>query len=112
MKNKEIRGIIASTGRKKEITGRVRVVTEPLENQFANQEILVAQITRVGFVPIMKKAKAVITDRGGMICHAAIISRELKIPCIVGTRDATQMLENGDLVKIDLEKGTVVKKEK
>jgi pyruvate,water dikinase len=55
----------------------------------------------------MHKAKAIITDEGGITCHAAIVSRELNKPCIIGTRFATQILKDGDLVVVDAEKGIV-----
>jgi len=55
----------------------------------------------------MKKAVAVITDEGGITCHAAIVSRELKIPCIVGTKIATRVLKDGDKVEVDADKGVV-----
>ena len=57
----------------------------------------------------MKKAKAIITDHGGMTSHAAIVSRELSIPCIVGTKIATRVLKDGDLVEVDAERGVVIK---
>ncbi len=69
--------------------------------------ILVTPMTRPKIVPYMKKATAFITDEGGITCHAAIVSRELKKPCIVGTKIATQVLKDGDLVEVDAEKGTV-----
>ena len=57
----------------------------------------------------MKKAKAVITNEGGLTCHAAILSRELKIPCIIGTKNATKVLKDGDIVEVDAGKGIVKK---
>jgi len=57
----------------------------------------------------MKKAKAIITDEGGVTCHAAITARELKIPCIIGTKIATKVLKDGDRVEVDAEKGLVRK---
>ncbi|EKE10608.1 MAG: hypothetical protein ACD_15C00227G0001, partial [uncultured bacterium] len=59
------------------------------------------------FMSAIKKASAIITNEGGMTCHAAIISREFKIPCIVGTKIATQVLHDGDLVEVDADNGTV-----
>ncbi|OGI42784.1 MAG: hypothetical protein A2593_02385 [Candidatus Moranbacteria bacterium RIFOXYD1_FULL_44_9] len=53
----------------------------------------------------MKKAAAIITDEGGLTCHAAIVSRELKIPCIVGTKIATKIFEDNDIVEVDATKG-------
>lgn len=70
-------------------------------------EIIVSSMTTVDFLPAMKKAAAIVTDEGGIICHAAIIARELKIPCIVGTKIATQVLRNGDRVEVDADTGIV-----
>ena len=70
-------------------------------------DILVSTMTTPDFVPAMKKAAAIITDEGGITCHAAIIARELKIPCIIGTKFATQVLHDGDLVEVDADKGIV-----
>lgn len=64
-------------------------------------------MTTPDFVPAMKKAAAVITDEGGITCHAAIMSRELGIPCVIGTKIATKVLRDGDLVEVDAEKGVV-----
>jgi pyruvate,water dikinase len=58
-------------------------------------------------MPIIKKCGAIVTDEGGITCHAAVISRELEIPCIVGTKIATQVLKDGDLVEVDANKGVV-----
>jgi pyruvate,water dikinase len=55
----------------------------------------------------MRKASAIITDQGGILSHAAIVARELKIPCIVGTVDATKKLKNGQIVTVDANKGVV-----
>jgi len=59
------------------------------------------------FLPAMKKAKAIVTDEGGLTCHAAIVSRELSIPCIIGTRIATKVLKDGDLVEVDSNEGKI-----
>ena len=64
-------------------------------------------MTRPEFVPIMKKATAVITNEGGITSHAAIVSRELNIPCIIGTKRATKVLNNGDMIEMDLKKGEI-----
>ena len=55
----------------------------------------------------MQKASAIVTDQGGILSHAAIVSRELKKPCIVGSSDATKKLKNGDMVTVDADQGTV-----
>ena len=78
---------------------------------FQPGEILVTEMTNPEYVPIMKIAGAVVTDEGGVTCHAAIASRELKIPCVVGTRVATQVLKDGDRVEVDASAGVVRKLE-
>ena len=101
----ELRGNTAFAGK---VVGRVRVVFSGEDfNTFQTGEILVTSMTRPEFVPLMKKASAVITDEGGITCHAAIVSRELKIPCIIGTRVVTQILKDGDLVEVDAVNGVV-----
>ena len=59
------------------------------------------------YVPLMKKAAAIVTDEGGITCHAAIVSRELNKPCIIGVKIATKVLKDGDLIEVDAEKGVV-----
>ncbi len=71
--------------------------------------ILVTEMTTPDMVPIMKRAAAIVTDTGGLTSHAAIVSRELGIPCIVGTRDATKKLKDGDIVTVDATSGKVYK---
>lgn len=90
------------------VTGRVRLVFTPEDvRSFVEGEILVTAMTAPDFLPAIKKSKAVITDEGGITCHAAIISRELKIPCIIGTKIATKVLHDGDEVEVDADKGIV-----
>ena len=108
-KSKEIKGIVASYRTKGNITGKARIVLNPEKAKFNEGEILVASMTRPEYVPLMKKAAAIITDEGGITSHAAIISRELKIPCIVGTKIATKILKDGDLVEVDAKNGVVRK---
>lgn len=69
--------------------------------------ILVTKMTRPEIVSLIKNAAAIVTDEGGITCHAAIVSRELKKPCVVGTRVATQVLQDGDLIEVDAERGVV-----
>ena len=71
--------------------------------------VLVTSMTRPEMVVAMEKAAAIVTDEGGITSHAAIVSRELKIPCIIGTKIATRILKNGDLVEVDAFKGIVRK---
>jgi len=76
-------------------------------SEFQDGEILVTEMTAPDWVPAMKKARAIVTDCGGMTCHAAIVSRELGIPCIVGTRDGTKLLATGMQVTVDAKSGVV-----
>ncbi len=69
--------------------------------------ILVAPMTRPEIVPFLSNAKAIITNEGGITCHAAIVSRELDIPCIIGTKNATKVLKDGDLVEVDANTGII-----
>lgn len=104
---KELKGIIASLGKAR---GRVRVVQDANKaKEFYKGDILVASMTRPEYIRLMKKAAAIITDEGGITCHAAIISRELKIPCIIGTKIATKVFKDGDLVEVDADNGIVRK---
>ncbi len=70
---------------------------------------MVAHTTFPALVPAMKKASAIITDDGGLTCHAAIVSRELQTPCVVGTKHATKILHDGDVVEVDANNGIVKK---
>lgn len=101
----EIKGMIASVGIAR---GRVKKILKI--HDMANIEkgdILVSSMTRPEMVPAMKYAAAIITDEGGVTSHAAIVSRELGIPCIIGTKIATQILKDGDIVEVDANKGFV-----
>ena len=70
---------------------------------------LVSNATQPELLPAMKKAAAIVTDVGGMTCHAAIVSRELGVPCVIGTKIASQVLKDGDLVEVDASHGRVKK---
>lgn len=101
----ELKGQIACRGL---VRGIARVISDPQDDRgFQDGDILVTSMTRPEFVPIMKRAGAVITNEGGITCHAAIVSRELKKPCIIGTKIATQVLKDGDLVEVDADNGVV-----
>lgn len=90
-------------------SGPVRVLRDPREAaQLVRGEVLVAPMTNPDWVPAIRRAAAVVTDGGGMTCHAAIVSRELRVPCVVATRKATTMLREGEVVTVDGAKGTVV----
>lgn len=102
-----IKGAIACKGSGEKIRGKVRIVHNPAKDVFNEGEVLVTTMTRPEFVPIMKSAIAIITDEGGLTSHAAIVSRELGTPCIIGTKVATQILHDGDIVEVDANKGIV-----
>lgn len=100
-------GIIACKGL---VKGKVRIVQNVSElKKVGKGDILVCQQTIPDFVPAMEKAAAIVTDLGGITSHAAIISRELGIPCIVGTKIATKVLKENDFVEVDADKGVVRK---
>jgi pyruvate,water dikinase len=91
------------------VSGRVRLITSPKDGgQLQAGEILVAPMTNPDWVPTIRRAAALVTDGGGMTCHAAIVARELRLPCIVGTRNATKVLRDGELVTVDGAAGKVL----
>lgn len=104
-----VRGLPASPGL---ASGVVHVIDNPKDiDQFKQGEVLVTLMTSPDWVPAMKKAAAIVTNNGGMTCHAAIVSREMQIPCIVGTKSkkvaATDVLKTGDVVTVDAKNGVV-----
>ncbi len=109
---KQLKGMPAYMSENK-IIGDVVVIKdrkELSENKIdLHNKILVAIQTTPHFIPYLKKIKAIITDEGGITCHAAIVSREMKIPCIVGTKEATSFLKTGDAVELDTKKGIIKK---
>jgi pyruvate,water dikinase len=103
-----LKGIGASLG---EYKGRVKIVFSPEEasKKIKKGDILVTSLTEPSFVPIMKKAGAIVTNTGGVLSHAAIVSRELGIPCVVGTRKATEVLKDEMEVFVNGLKGLIYK---
>ncbi len=100
------RGLGASPG---VASGAVRVITSTAESgSLLAGEVLVAPMTHPDWVPVLRRAAALVTDGGGMTCHAAIVSRELGVPCVVGTRRATEVLRDGMVVTVDGGKGVVL----
>ncbi len=100
-----VKGLPASPGTAK---GNVKIVYGLMDlEKFQQGEILVAKMTNPDYVTIMKRAAAIITDQGGLTAHAAIVSRELGVPCIVGTGNATEILKTGDFVTVDATSGLV-----
>lgn len=90
------------------VTGIVRVImTKNKIFELKNGEILVTAMTTPEYLPAMKKAAAFVTDEGGITCHAAIVAREMNKPCIIGTKFATKILKDGDLVEVDADHGLV-----
>jgi phosphohistidine swiveling domain-containing protein len=105
---KVLKGRVAYKGK---VVGRVRILKNKSQiATFKQGEILVSAMTTPVFLPTMKKAAAIVTDEGGITCHAAVVAREIKKPCIIGTKIATQVLKNGDLVEVDAERGIIKKK--
>ena len=103
-----IQGVVASKGTI--ITGQVQVILNDDEvKHFTAGNILVTTMTSPYYVPAMKQAKVIITDEGGITCHAAIVSRELGVPCVIGTKIATRVLKDGDIVEVDATSGVVKK---
>jgi phosphohistidine swiveling domain-containing protein len=100
-----LHGTVAARGRAR---GKVRIVHSRADiGKVQEGEILVTEMTTPDFVPAMHRAGAIVTDEGGMTSHAAIVSRELGKPCVVGTRVATQRLRDGMEVEVDAEVGVV-----
>lgn len=101
----EITGQIGQPGN---VSGKVRIVKRKDQiGSVKKGEIIVSPMTTPDYLPAMKKAAAFVTDEGGITCHAAIVSRELGKPCIIGTKIATQVLKDGDMVEVDADKGIV-----
>ncbi|AFU01575.1 phosphoenolpyruvate synthase [Nocardia brasiliensis] len=100
-----VRGLAAAPG---SATGTVRVLSSPAQGQaLRDGEVLVAPMTNPDWLPTLTRAAAIVTDSGGMTCHAAIVARELGVPCIVGARTATTVLGNGLVVTVDGSAGEV-----
>jgi len=101
----EIKGISVSYGK---VIGSVRIFNKQEDfASFLQGEILVVSQSKADIVHLIPKAAAVICDEGGMMSHAAVLSREFKKPCIIGTKIATQILKDGDMVEVDANKGIV-----
>lgn len=102
-----LKGAAASLG---QACGPVKIIHKPTEiDKIQAGDVLVTEMTTPDYVPAMKKASAIVTDVGGRTCHAAIVSRELGIPCVVGTGTATSKLKNGQIITVDGSKGMVYK---
>ncbi len=105
-----LKGLAASPGI---ASGPVKIIKSATEiDKVKNGDVLVTGMTNPDMVPAMKRAAAIVTDEGGMTSHAAIVSRELGIPAIVGTQNATKTLKQGEVVTVDGKRGMVYRGEK
>ncbi|MBI3120123.1 MAG: hypothetical protein HYZ08_00745 [Candidatus Kerfeldbacteria bacterium] len=106
-KTSELSGTIAYAGN---VRGHARIVLNPSDvSDFQEGDILVSTMTRPEFLPLMKKAAGIVTDLGGLLCHAAIVARELRKPTIIGTENATKIFKDGDTIEIDSDRAQVRK---
>ncbi len=108
-----VRGTVARAGK---VRGIARIIRAGYDNfdslrhvmeSMQQGDILVAETTSPELMPACQKAGAIVTDQGGMLSHAAIVSRELQVPCVVATGNATEVIKDGDLIEVDAEKGIV-----
>lgn len=108
-----LKGISANIGK---VEGRARIISGDTINdskllkeltKVKNGEILITEMTRPLFVTVMRKVAGIITDRGGILCHAAMVAREFNLPCIVNTRNATRELKTGQKILLDANKGII-----
>ncbi|MDO8581671.1 MAG: PEP-utilizing enzyme [bacterium] len=103
--NDEHQGVCASPGTAR---GIAKIVRSPTENgKVKSGDILITHSTTVDYLPAMKKAAAIVTEVGGLTCHAAVVSREFGVPCVVGLKNATGIFCDDDFVEVDAEHGTV-----
>ncbi len=102
---KMIKGMPASKG---VVSGKVKICKTSKEiEKMKKGQVLVAPTTSPDYIMGFKKAIAVVTDEGGLTCHAAVVSREMRLPCVINTKFASEILKDGDLVEVDAERGTV-----
>ena len=105
-----IKGIAACLGR---ATGRARIIFSRRDlSKVKKGDIIISPMTTADMMPAIRRAAAIVTDEGGVICHAAIVARELKKPCLIATRAATVVFKDGDLVEVDVNQRVVRKKYK
>ncbi|MFA4937279.1 MAG: PEP-utilizing enzyme, partial [Patescibacteria group bacterium] len=103
-----IKGLVGNLGK---AIGRAKVVIDIKKQagKIKQGDILVTSMTRPEFVPYLRLVKGIVTDEGGITSHAAVVAREFNLPCIIGTKNATQIIKDGDLVEVDANKGVVRK---
>jgi phosphoenolpyruvate synthase/pyruvate phosphate dikinase len=103
--SEEIKGQTAYPGIAK---GKVKIILDPKNSQhFEEGDILVTNMTRPEFVPLMEKAAAIVTDSGGLLCHAAVVAREMKKTTLIGTENATKFFKDNDFVEVNAPKGVI-----
>lgn len=108
-----VQGVVASRGSQLITHGHAVVVLDPKSKvDFPEGSILVAQMTTPDYIFFMRKASAIVTDTGGITSHAAIVSRELNVPCIVGSKNATSLFQTGDLLQVNTLHGTALRMKK
>ena len=101
-----LKGTVANPGK---AIGKARIIRMKGDvKKMKRGEILLSPMTTPDVFPALRKAGAVVTDEGGTLCHAAILSRELNIPCVIGTRVASELFKDGDMIEVE-HKGTVRK---
>jgi len=106
-KIKEFSGSVAYKGKAK---GIARVISTDSEiYRVKKGDILVCNLTNPNYNPVFPRVAGIVTDEGGILCHSAIMAREFKIPCIIGTKFATRILKDGDIIEVDATKGIVRK---
>ncbi|EKE22186.1 MAG: hypothetical protein ACD_7C00024G0005 [uncultured bacterium] len=105
-KSLEITGFVAYPGK---VVGKIQKITEQdiAKTKFKKGSILVTENTDIRYLPFMRKAGAIITERGSILSHASIVAREFKIPCVVNVKNATKILKDGSAVKVDANKGII-----
>ncbi len=103
----ELRGMVACRGISRGVAKIVPDMLSPSTRDFKAGDILVTSMTRPEFLPLMKLSGAIVTEEGGITSHAAIVSRELKKPCIIGVKHASEYLKDGDMVEVDADRGVV-----
>jgi pyruvate,water dikinase len=102
---KELKGSIAYKGI---VQGKAKIInTIDDMKKFEEGDILLSIQSSPSLMPAIIKCAAIVTDEGGIMCHASVISRELKKPCIIGTKFATKIFKDGDMVEVDADKGIV-----
>jgi len=106
--DQSMKELMGQVGNKGKCTGNAKVIMNNREfHKMQTGDILVTTMTTPDFVILMQKSGAIITDIGGLLSHASIVSREMNKPCVVGTKFATKIIKDGDLVKVDANKGII-----